>query len=285
VDRPSDDEQKIVHLASGQLHYFASRQRADIIPASGLRSIKSRRPDYDFYRRGITFYCNDYFVIFVTQQVYYLQNVGKTHNIFAYEAVCQYFNKLPVSQQKLRQHIEEVVKVSDEEFNYILSHFKEKKLKKHAVLINGGDYVDQEYFVLKGCLRIYFVDPETGKEFTYQFAVENWWISDREAFTFGTKAKMTIEALEACELLCLTKENREKLLAEIWKYEHYLYIKCNIGYIALQKRMLAMIKGNAKARYENFIKNYPHLINRIPKTYIASYLGVSRETISRLYRS
>lgn len=251
-----------------------------------MRSITGRRQDYYFDTGGILlFICNGYFIIFVTLQVYYLQNTGKTRNIFSCEAAGPYFNKLPVSQQKLRQHIEEVVKVSHEEFDYILSHFREKKLKKHAVLINEGDYVDQEYFVLKGCLRIYIVDPETGKEFTYQFAVENWWISDREAFTFGTKAKMTIEALEACELLCLTKENREKLGAEMWKYEHYLHTKCNIGYVALQKRMLAMITGNAKSRYENFIKSYPYLINRIPKTYIASYLGVSRETISRLYRS
>jgi len=185
----------------------------------------------------------------------------------------------------LRVHIEAISKFTDEEFAYILSHFTEKKVKKHGDLIREGEFVQHEYFVLKGCLRAYVVDPETGKEVTYQFAVENWWISDRDAFMNGTKAKMTIECLEPCELLALTLANREKLGAEMWKYEHYLNVKSNIGYIALQKRMLTMITRNAKERYENFVHQYPNLVNRVPRTYIASYLGVSRETISRLYRS
>lgn len=190
-----------------------------------------------------------------------------------------------MSHQLLRDHIEAIVKLTDEEFDYIISHFKEKKIKKHGTLISEGSDVDHEYFVLKGCIRTYFADPESGKEHTYQFAVENWWVTDREAFLNGTKAKMNIECLEPCELLVLSREHRDKLGAELWKYEHYMNVKSNIGYVALQKRMIAMIAGDARTRYENFLHNYPYLINRIPKTYIASYLGVSRETISRLYRS
>ncbi|NHA02269.1 Crp/Fnr family transcriptional regulator [Mucilaginibacter sp. HC2] len=185
----------------------------------------------------------------------------------------------------LRVHIEAISKLTDEEFTYILSHFTEKKIKKHGDLIREGEYVNHEYFVIKGCLRTYVIDPDTGKEFTFQFAVENWWVTERGAFLNGTKANMTIECLEACELLCLTRENRDKLGAELWKYEHYVNVKSNIGYVALQKRMLTMITGNARQRYENFIHQYPYLVNRIPKTYLASYLGVSRETISRLYRT
>jgi CRP-like cAMP-binding protein len=187
--------------------------------------------------------------------------------------------------QTLRDHIEAITKLDDEEFEHVLSHFTEKKLKKHASLIREGEFVNHEYFVLKGCLRTYFVDPETGKEFTYQFAVENWWLTDREAFLNGTKATMTIDCLEACELLCISKEDREKLGVELWKYEHYMNVKSNIGYVALQKRMMTMITGSAKERYENFIRQYPQILNRVPKMYVASYLGVSRETISRLYRS
>ncbi|RFZ90969.1 Crp/Fnr family transcriptional regulator [Mucilaginibacter conchicola] len=184
----------------------------------------------------------------------------------------------------LRKHIEAVTKLTDEEFEYILSHFTEKKIKKHGDLIREGEYINHEYYVLQGCLRTYFNDPDAGKEYTYQFAVEDWWLTDREAFLNGTPAKMTIECLEPCVLLSISKENREKLGREMWKYEHYLNVKSNIGYVALQKRMLGMITKNAKERYETFLEQYPHLANRIPKTYIASYLGVSRETISRLYR-
>jgi CRP-like cAMP-binding protein len=80
-------------------------------------------------------------------------------------------------------------------------------------------------------------------------------------------------------------ENREKLVTEMRKYEHFVAVKANLGYISLQKRLQLMIMGSVKERYENFIQHYPHLINRIPKSFIASYLGVSRETLSRLYRS
>lgn len=82
----------------------------------------------------------------------------------------------------------------------------------------------------------------------------------------------------------ITLENREKLGAEMWKYEHSLSVKANWGYISLKKRLQIMIMVSAKNKFENFIQQYTHLYNRIPKANIASYLGVSRETLTRLYR-
>ncbi|MFL5743458.1 MAG: Crp/Fnr family transcriptional regulator [Niastella sp.] len=184
----------------------------------------------------------------------------------------------------LRVHIESVCKLTDEEFDYIITHFTIVKYKKHHQLIREGDLVKHEYFVLKGCLRSYITDAGTGKEFTYSFAAENWWVSEREAFTRHTPATTTVECLEDCELLALTYENRMKLGREIWKYEHYVSMKTSLGYVALQKRLQLMIMGNTKERFENFVEQYPQLYSRVPKTMIASYLGVSRETISRLYR-
>lgn len=184
----------------------------------------------------------------------------------------------------LRAHIETVCKLTDEEFEYIISHFTPLKLKKHRLLVREGDWVKHEYFVLKGCLRSYITDADTGKEFTYQFAAENWWISEREAFLKQTAATTAIECIEDCELLGLSYENREKLGREMWKYEHYVAVKTSLGYVALQKRLQLMIMGSTKERFENFVNQYPDLYSRVPKAVIASYLGVSRETISRLYR-
>ncbi|MDB5135037.1 MAG: putative transcriptional regulator, Crp/Fnr family [Mucilaginibacter sp.] len=186
--------------------------------------------------------------------------------------------------QLFRDHLEAVSPLTDKEFEYILSHFRFKKLKKHAYLVQEDEYVKYEYFVLKGCLRAFVGDGDTGKEFIFQFGVEDWWITDREAFFQGSKASINISCLEDCELLGITLTDREKLGEELWKYEHFMQVKANLGYISLQKRLQMMIIGNAKDRYEQFIRQYPHLINRIPKTYIASYLGVSRETLSRLYK-
>jgi CRP-like cAMP-binding protein len=189
-----------------------------------------------------------------------------------------------INSHPLRLHIESVSKLTDEEFEYILTHFTTVKYKKHSQLVREGDLVRQEYFVMKGCLRSYITDVNTGKEFTYSFAAENWWVSEREAFTKRIPAATVVECLEDCELLALTFENRMKLGRELWKYEHYVAEKTSLGYVALQKRMQLMIMGSAKERFENFVQQYPHLYSRVPKTMIASYLGVSRETISRLYR-
>ena len=185
----------------------------------------------------------------------------------------------------LRDHIASISPLSDDEFAYILSHFVFKKLKKHTFLIQEGESVQYEYFVLKGCLKAFVADSVTGKEFIYQFAAEDWWITDREAFFKRLPAKVNINCLEDCEVLALTLENREKLGIEMWKYEHFLSVKAYLGYISLEKRLQLMIMGSARDRYENFIVQYPGFYNRIPKSFIASYLGVSRETLSRLYKT
>ncbi len=183
----------------------------------------------------------------------------------------------------LRTHIETVTKLTDEEFELVLSHFTPVRYKKHSQVVREGDLVRQEYFVLKGCLRAYITDG-VGKEYTYSFAAENWWIAEREALTLHTPSRTFIECMEDCQLLAITYEDRQKLGRTLWKYEHYVAEKVNLGYVALQKRLQLLIMGSPKERFEQFIQQYPQLYNRVPKTIIASYVGVSRETISRLYR-
>lgn len=184
----------------------------------------------------------------------------------------------------LRTHIEAISPLSDEEFEYILSHFVPKKLKKHSFLVQEGNEVANEYYIIKGCLKAYTTDSQSGQEYIYQFGVEDWWITDREAFFKKEKATINVDCLEDSEVLGISLANREKLASEMHKYEHFLAVKSNWGYISLQKRLQLMIMGGARERYENFSRQYPHLINRIPKALIASYLGVSRETLSRLYK-
>lgn len=184
--------------------------------------------------------------------------------------------------ESLRRHIEAIIDLTDEEFEYIASHFHTKKLRKHAFLVQEGDLVENEYFVVKGALKAYFYDAEKAKEHIFQFAVEDWWITDREAFMKKTKAQISIDCLEDCELLSLSRADRDKLCEEMPKFERYLLTKISYGYISQQKRVLTLIKNNAKERYSLFMEQYPHLLQRIPKTLIASYLGVSRETLSRM---
>lgn len=181
----------------------------------------------------------------------------------------------------LRQQIEKITPLTDKEFDYILSHFTTKKLKKHQFLIQESDLVQNDYFVIKGLLKAYYVN-EDGKEHIMQFAMEDWWITDYQAYFNETKALLNIDCIEPTEVLCLSLYNREKLCADMHKIEHFFRKKSNSGYVALQRRILSLLNSNAKERYEQLLQQYPKLSQRVPKTLLASYLGVSRETISRL---
>ena len=182
----------------------------------------------------------------------------------------------------LRKHIEELISLTDEEFSYILSHFEPIRRRKHQYLIQEKEPVNKEFWVIQGCLRSYFFDS-AGKEHIIQFAMENWWITDYEAFNNKVPSKVFIDCLEDCQLLYITFENREKLSAEMHKMERFWAKKTKLGYIASQNRVLSLLKNTAKDRYEQLSAQYPDLLQRVPKKLIASYLGITRETLSRLY--
>jgi CRP-like cAMP-binding protein len=179
-----------------------------------------------------------------------------------------------------RQHIEKITPVSDKEFDYILSHFTVKKYKKHQFLVQEGNHVPNDFFVTKGLLKAYFTN-NIGKEHILQFAMEDWWICDYQAYFNETNATLNIDCVEDTEVLCLSLANREKICAELHKIEHFFRRKSSAGYIALQQRILALLNNSAQERYEQLLRQYPSLFQRLPKSLIASYLGVSRETLSR----
>ena len=182
---------------------------------------------------------------------------------------------------ELRRHIEEITPLTDKEFEYILSHFTTKKYKKHQFVIQEGDLVQNDYFVVKGLLKAYYVSKE-GKEHIMQFAWEDWWVTDYQAYFSQTNATLNIDCIEEVELLCLSLHNRDKICADLHKMEHFFRRKSNAGYVALQRRILSLLKSSVTERYEQLLNQYPKLFQRVPKTLIASYLGVSRETLSRL---
>ena len=186
--------------------------------------------------------------------------------------------------QILRQQIERIIQISDIEFDYILSHFVYKKFKKHQFVIQEGQKVEDDFFILNGCLKSYSTDVN-GKEHIIQFGMQDWWITDYEAYYNQTVAIVNIDCIEESELLCLSFANREKLCAEMHKIEHFFRKKTNRRNVALQQRILSLLSSNAKERYDKLLNQYPELFQKVPKQLIASYLGVTRETLSRFNSS
>jgi CRP-like cAMP-binding protein len=184
----------------------------------------------------------------------------------------------------LKQHIEKITPLTDSEFEYVLSHFTSRRIRKHQFLVQEGESVLNDYYVLNGCLKAYHTDKE-GKEHILQFALSDWWITDYGAYFKEAKATIHVDCVEESQLLCLSLHNREKLCGDMHKMEHFFRKKLNAGYVALQQRILTLLNSSAKERYEQLLNQYPSLFQKVPKTLIASYLGVSRETLSRLNNS
>ncbi|MCP2029674.1 CRP-like cAMP-binding protein [Flavobacterium sp. HSC-32F16] len=184
-------------------------------------------------------------------------------------------------QTKLREHIEKIIPLTNDEFSFINGHFSTKKFKKHQFIIQKGDPAPCSYFVVSGLLKLVYTD-DSGKEHIVSFAMEDWWESDYYAFFTQTEATMSLECLEDTEVLCFTFEGYKNLCSGLQKMERFFLEKANFGFLSSQRRIISWMTSSSKERYEQFLKQYPSLTQRIPKSLIASYLGVSRETLSRL---
>ncbi|SEV89883.1 cAMP-binding domain of CRP or a regulatory subunit of cAMP-dependent protein kinases [Chitinophaga sp. YR573] len=182
---------------------------------------------------------------------------------------------------KLREHIEKIVPLSDDEFAFVCTHFTIKKFKKHQFLIQEGEAVKYSYFVISGLLKLVHTD-DTGKQHIVSFAMEDWWESDFYAYYTQTEATMSLECVEDTVVFCLLLEDYKKLCDGLQKMERFFLQKANFGFIASQRRIISWLTSNAKERYEQLLKQSPSLIQRVPKSLLATYLGVSRETLSRL---
>ncbi|MCE6992500.1 Crp/Fnr family transcriptional regulator [Dyadobacter sp. CY323] len=188
------------------------------------------------------------------------------------------------AKEILKQHITQIITLTDEQFDHFYAHFKPHSFKKGQIVISEGERVEQEYFVISGCLKAFYVSDEV-KTYILQFAMPTWWTSDYGALYNQTKATISIDCITDAEVLSLSNHDREKLCSELHPVEYFFRWRTNRGYLASQKRLLSFMNNDTKARYEELLSQYPQLYNLVPKHLIAAYLGVSRETLSRLYNT
>jgi CRP-like cAMP-binding protein len=189
-----------------------------------------------------------------------------------------------LAKEILKDHVAKTALLTDNQFDYFFSHFKHQSYKKGQAVISDGDKVECEYFITEGCLKSFFRN-DNAKMYILQFSMPTWWTSDYSAIQYGTRATINVDCITDAEVLCLAKHDRDKLCREIHEVEHFFRVRSQKGYVALQKRLLSIMNNDTKQRYEELIAQYPQLYNIVPKQLIAAYLGVTRETLSRLYNS
>lgn len=170
---------------------------------------------------------------------------------------------------------------SPEEVIFLNEKLDRLNLKKGDFLLKNGDKVTNQYYVESGCLRTYFVD-DSGKEHTLQFAIHDWWISDYTAFFSEGKAILNIEVLQDSILYRVSKENMDVLFTEIKGLETFFRKKMERAFAGFQKRILANLSQSASERYLDFVANYPNIEQQVKNYHIASYLGITTETLSRI---
>lgn len=175
----------------------------------------------------------------------------------------------------------EKISLDAKEQELIKSYLQPKKIRKNQYLLQEGDDCRFVAFVEKGALRQYTLDEDGGVHIL-QFAIEGWTISDLYSFLTGENSTYTIDALEDAELVLIDRHAHEELLKTLPKYETYTRLQMTGAYLAMQKRLSAIIGMTLEDRYKAFIDLYPDITRRVPQHMVASYLGLQPETLSRI---
>jgi len=176
--------------------------------------------------------------------------------------------------------IREKISLSEEDEQLMRSHLIPKKIRKKQYLLQEGDVCKYGAFVEKGMLRSYTI-ADNGNEHIVQFAPEGWYISDLYSCISGEPATQNIDAIEDSELILLRFTSQEYLIQKIPQYEHFVRLQMQGAYIALQKRLTSMFNLTTEEKYARFLNIYPDIVQRVPQHMIASYLGLTPETLSR----
>lgn len=176
--------------------------------------------------------------------------------------------------------LSKILDFNEEEGKAFESILKFKKLKKNEHLLREGDYCNFGVFVHKGCIRHYYFND--GVESTGNFFFENAWYADFESFLYGKPSKLNIEALEDCELCLAYKDDFDKLVIQYPVFNSFLREMMERTIKGLTGKGMSMTLLNPEERYLALIKYRPKVVERVSLKYIASYLGVKPESLSRI---
>ncbi len=183
--------------------------------------------------------------------------------------------------KELVNKIKKSIKLSTKAEEYIYSISKEKNILKGEVLIREGQTVNKTFFVTSGCLRSYCTD-KNGKEHTLQFAIKNWWISDFIAIYNNELATLTVESIKDSKVIEFNAKKLEEIHALFPEFEAFQRKNLERHVVSLHKRILNQLQLTAPERYNLFLKQYPDIEKYTPNYHIASYLGITQQSLSRI---
>ncbi len=183
--------------------------------------------------------------------------------------------------EELIHKIKSIIALSAEAEKYFRSLAKPMNVAKGSILIREGQAVNKVYFVTDGCLRSYCTD-KNGKEHTLLFAIKNWWISDYIAIHNNEFATLSVECLTASSVIEFNAKELNGILTRFPEYEPFQRHILERHVVSLQKRILNQLQLSATERYDLFIEQYPHTEQYTRNYHIASYLGITQESLSRI---
>ncbi|ASW74518.1 cyclic nucleotide-binding protein [Chryseobacterium piperi] len=183
--------------------------------------------------------------------------------------------------ETFKTHLDKFINISEEEYRSIVSFFEVIDVKKKQNLMLDGEVCRSMYFVLKGCLRKFFINVK-GVEQTTEFAIENWWITDTFAYERQIKSEFTIQAVERSSVLVIDLQSQELLLKKHPVMERYFRMIYQKAYAASERRIRYLYEMTREELYIHFSTQYPWFIQRIPQYLIASFLGFTPEYLSEI---
>lgn len=178
------------------------------------------------------------------------------------------------------QQFNKLVSLTEQDEELIRQYLKFKKLRRRQYILQEGDVCRAFAFINVGIMRQYYID-EQGNENIIQFALENCSMGDLYSFLTGEPSQYNIDTLEDCDVVLIDKTAHDELTEKMPKFERFSRLQMSSAYIGLQRRLTAMISLTVEERYELFLKDFPNIVQRVPQHMIASYMGLTPETLSR----
>ena len=171
--------------------------------------------------------------------------------------------------------------LSSEDIGIIQSLFTARKYRKRQYILQEGDISRWETYVVAGLTRTYEVDDK-GMEHVMQFGPEDWWVGDLYSFLTESATRFNVDCLEDTAVLQISKPDLELLYQKVPATERYFRIIIQNAYIASINRISSSLRKTAPQRYQEFMERYPHIEQRVPNHQIASYLGITPQSLSRI---